>query len=166
MHSGRRSYGNRLFLPFRLFGETELSSHLCCAKISPQNSSGIPCNASVAVTCKKYRSGREAKVQESFFCCLSFCCSGLQHVYIHDAFSVISAFSFLMPPAVSIVLHFCPFTPYTATLPLKLYRAHTSFALQHTYTISTLQHAYTAKCANCGGQIGRASCRERVCLAV
>ena len=65
------------------------------------------------------------------------------YLYTQCLLSVISASSFHMPPAVSIVLHFCSFTPYTTALPLRLYHAHTSFALQHTYTISTLQHAYT-----------------------
>ena len=89
--------------------------------------------------CKKIsewkRSKRAKRVE--FFCCLSFCCSGLQHVYIHNDFS------FHMPPTLAIVLHFCPFTPYTTTLPLRLYHAHTSSALQHTYTISALQLADT-----------------------
>ena len=48
-----------------------------------------------------------------------------------------------MPLAVATTLHFCPFTPYMTTLPLRLYHAHTSSALQHTYTISALQLADT-----------------------
>ena len=35
-----------------------------------------------------------------------------------------------MPPAVARVFHFCPFTPYTTTLPLRLCHVHTSSALQ------------------------------------
>ena len=38
--------------------------------------------------------------------------------------------SFHIPPAVARVFHFCPFTPYTTTLPLRLCHAHTSSALQ------------------------------------
>ena len=64
-------------------------------------------------------------------------------LYTQCVLSVISAFSFHMPPAVAIVLHFCPFTPYMTTLPLRLYNAYTISALQHTYTISTLQLADT-----------------------
>ena len=58
-----------------------------------------------------------------------------------------------MPPAVSIVLHFCPFTPYMTTLPLRLYHVYTSFALQHTYTISTLRHTYTIPFLHFNSQI-------------
>ena len=42
-------------------------------------------------------------------------------LYIQCLLSVISAFSFHMPPAVARVFHFCPLTPYTITLPLRLY---------------------------------------------
>ena len=58
----------------------------------------------------------------SISCCLSFYCSGYRtYLYAQCLLSVISVFSFHMPPAVVRVFHFAhdPLTPYTTTLPLR-----------------------------------------------
>ena len=94
------------------------------------------------VKISEWKRSKRAKRVEFFLLLVHLLFGPPTYLYTQCLLSVISAFSFHMSPAVSIVLHFCPFTPYTTTLHLRLYHAHTSFALQHTYTISTLQHTY------------------------
>ena len=107
-------------------------------------SGSAPGSSSLLVKISEWKRSKRAKrVEFPFLLLILLLFRPSTCLYTQCLLSVLLAFSFHMPPAVSIVLHFCLFTPYTTTLPLRLYHTHTSSALPYIHQFRTSTHRCT-----------------------